>query len=526
MRRSITQVAFGALVLFVSSAHSVALADSVTVLFHFEGSDSGSKIGTALQSLGDVNGDGFGDIAINSKSPRGTYVFYGGNPSDTLPDLFLQGSSSISRMSDMTGDGIPDLLVSDATDSRIYLYRGFPDSLESTPYDSIVPDSAGYAFGGYLSVGMVGSDSVADLVFSDPNYPNHGKVYYYENPFSDDKVPDWAFLPGGFARNIRNVGLIDFDGDTQLDIFISMPGRVGEIGLVDTVGLIAVFLGPNYADTPDLVIAQPQGLDSIDWRQFPSGVANVADFDGDGWNDLAALYNTKPLIYLGGPSADTLVDFRLQGTTSLTSIAAAGDVNGDGGDDIVMGLTRTFWGAVDIYLGGSAMDIFYDLTITDDDLYPPRSIRNIGYQVASAGDFNGDGYDDILITCRNLPSPAGQPHVVYLVAGSPSIVTDVTDDIAPNLPCAFSLAQNHPNPFNLSTAISLDLPERQHVTLKVFNIVGRHVITLLDRRLPAGRHQVEWNGADDSGQWVGSGIYIYVLRGARGVKARKMLLLK
>ena len=93
-------------------------------------------------------------------------------------------------------------------------------------------------------------------------------------------------------------------------------------------------------------------------------------------------------------------------------------------------------------------------------------------------------------------------------------------------PQEYALHQNYPNPFNPETIISLDLPLEGRARLCVYNILGRKVITLLDEELTAGTHTVLWDGADESGQAVASGIYLYRLETETVTLSRKMMLLK
>ncbi|UCD94651.1 MAG: T9SS type A sorting domain-containing protein [Candidatus Zixiibacteriota bacterium] len=94
------------------------------------------------------------------------------------------------------------------------------------------------------------------------------------------------------------------------------------------------------------------------------------------------------------------------------------------------------------------------------------------------------------------------------------------------LPDGFALWQNRPNPFNAGTAIEYSLPRLSHVTIDVFNILGRKVSRLVDRKMPAGRHSVTWDGTNFEGEPVSSGIYLYRLKAGDYVKTRKMNLLK
>ncbi|MEE4311778.1 MAG: SdrD B-like domain-containing protein [candidate division KSB1 bacterium] len=77
------------------------------------------------------------------------------------------------------------------------------------------------------------------------------------------------------------------------------------------------------------------------------------------------------------------------------------------------------------------------------------------------------------------------------------------------LPTDYALSQNYPNPFNPETKIDYQLPEISRVTMKVYNILGQHVITLVDQQMEAGYHHIVWNGRNQFGSQVGSGIYLY-----------------
>jgi len=90
----------------------------------------------------------------------------------------------------------------------------------------------------------------------------------------------------------------------------------------------------------------------------------------------------------------------------------------------------------------------------------------------------------------------------------------------------FSLSLNYPNPFNPSTIISYQLPESDKVELTVFNISGQHITTLVNKEQTSGNYRVQWDGRDDKGVIVSSGVYIYRLKAGSFIKTRKMMLLR
>ncbi len=96
----------------------------------------------------------------------------------------------------------------------------------------------------------------------------------------------------------------------------------------------------------------------------------------------------------------------------------------------------------------------------------------------------------------------------------------------PQLPQSFRLAQNFPNPFNPVTTIQFSLPERAHVSVTIFNALGQQVRRLVEADYPGGVHQVQWDGKDDRGQNVSSGVYYYKLDSEKYHAIRKMILMR
>ena len=101
---------------------------------------------------------------------------------------------------------------------------------------------------------------------------------------------------------------------------------------------------------------------------------------------------------------------------------------------------------------------------------------------------------------------------------------------AGTLPKVFSLRQNYPNPFNPTTTITFDVPgelgEEKQVKLTIYNIRGRKVKMLVDSEYEPGSHRVVWDGRNDRGQRVTSGVYLYTLRSEAKTYTKKMILVK
>ncbi len=141
--------------------------------------------------------------------------------------------------------------------------------------------------------------------------------------------------------------------------------------------------------------------------------------------------------------------------------------------------------------GGAETDQGYSVTQTADG----------GYLVAGATRSFGQGNYDV--------------YLIRLTADQ----TDMEDSNA--LPIIFSLHQNHPNPFNVSTIILYSLPEAADVTIKIYDILGRRVETLIRKQQPAGYHQVIWDGREKP-----SGVYFVRLEAGGRSENVKMVLLK
>ncbi|MGE5498670.1 MAG: T9SS type A sorting domain-containing protein, partial [Syntrophothermus sp.] len=158
--------------------------------------------------------------------------------------------------------------------------------------------------------------------------------------------------------------------------------------------------------------------------------------------------------------------------------------------------------------------------------------------VQSADDMTGNiNPGSIILHLSGSKMPAGTAvQTTYSINGGP-------DNIGPDLllkndgitsaggeksklPSEFSLSQNYPNPFNPSTVISYSVPEVSFVTLRIYNLMGQEVRNLISEEKSPGKYFVKWNGENNSGKRVSSGIYLYRLTAGNHTETRKMNLLK
>ena len=116
-------------------------------------------------------------------------------------------------------------------------------------------------------------------------------------------------------------------------------------------------------------------------------------------------------------------------------------------------------------------------------------------------------------------------HRFKIVVGTKEYIENHNDGI-PLEHVRFFLYQNYPNPFNPETQIHYSLPKKDEVRISIFNVVGRRVRVLVHGMQNAGHHHVVWDGRDDQGRLVSSGVYLCKLEASKMVATRKMVVLK
>ena len=93
-------------------------------------------------------------------------------------------------------------------------------------------------------------------------------------------------------------------------------------------------------------------------------------------------------------------------------------------------------------------------------------------------------------------------------------------------PKDYKLYNNFPNPFNPSTKIAFELPKASHVTLTIYDVLGREVAQIADQSYPAGYSEITWNGINRNGQQISSGVYFYRITAGNWSKVMKMMMVK
>ena len=102
----------------------------------------------------------------------------------------------------------------------------------------------------------------------------------------------------------------------------------------------------------------------------------------------------------------------------------------------------------------------------------------------------------------------------------------LSNDIDEIIPSVFALHQNYPNPFNPTTSIEYDLPNDSYTVVTVFDVMGKHVKTLVDENQSAGFKTIRWDAKNDEGESVAAGMYIYQIKSGVNIASKKMILLR
>lgn len=158
------------------------------------------------------------------------------------------------------------------------------------------------------------------------------------------------------------------------------------------------------------------------------------------------------------------------------------------------------------------------LTLDDVEAGQFLEVRGVGEAEGGVAGKNGTS---ILVSKIKIIDAEGSGEYELEVDDAEGTATEGEE-----LPEDYALFQNYPNPFNPITTIRFSLPVSSSVTLKVFDITGREIQTIMSNTVVAGTHEVQWNGRNGAGLPVASGVYLYRLEAGKQVITRRMVLLK
>ncbi len=385
------------------------------VLYTFRGNSDNEKMGTRVASAGDVNNDGFNDVIvgahgdnINGTDSGSAYVFSGkdGSPlhtfnGDNAGDFF---GVNVASVGDINSDGFDDIIVGafrddnngiDSGSARIF--SGKDGNILYTFNGNSADDGFGSAVAG---AGDFNGDGLPDVIVGasgdDDNGTNTGTVRLYISAVDTDN--------DGISDDIDT----DDDNDGLSDIQESTLGTNNKItdtdgdGINDGTETINGFAPLDATHKPtafSLVESTTFNGDSAS-DYFGYSVAGAGDVNADGFDDvIVGAYNaggSGSARIISGANGTILYTFNgdSAGDSFGFSVARAGDVNGDGFDDVIVGAqgndsNGTDSGSARIFSGSDGSILYTFNGYSDHDYF--------GSSVASAGDVNGDGFDDVIV---------------------------------------------------------------------------------------------------------------------------------
>jgi hypothetical protein len=376
----------------------------------------------------DFNGDGYADAIVGAYgygSNQGrAYIYYGGPSMDNAADITMSGSAgsffgySVASAGDVNSDGYADAIVGaysyGSGAGRAYIYYGGA-SMDNVA--EVTLPGSGYRFGtSVAAAGDVNADGFADVIVGAEAYSsNTGQAYiYYGGGSSMDTDAD-VTMTGQASQNYFGFSVAsagDVNGDGFADAIVG-----GHRYFFGTGRAYIYYGGSLMNPNPDADVIMDGESTS---QSFGYSVASAGDVNGDGYADaIVGGYNMQPgraYIYYGG------IDIELNPAANVTmlgespfddygvSVASAGDVNRDGYADALVGAPA--WGSNNgrayIYYGGAAMNPVADV--------PPLTGEagdRLGVSVAQAGDLNADGYPDVIVGANLYSGSQGRAQIYY-----------------------------------------------------------------------------------------------------------------
>lgn len=418
----------------------------------FNSTDTSFRTGWAVAGAGDVNGDGYSDVIvgdwrdnIGGQNNEGIALVFHGSAAGliTTPATVIQNNQSnswlgrsVSSAGDVNGDGYADVLIgasqysvgSVVLQGAVYLHLGGPTGISPNFFIRYTGGVGGALLGESVSVaGDVNGDGYSDFIAGAYRQGIGGaaRIYlggtYVMAPTAPaiGTISPINFAPGpanslmGFS--VANAG--DVNGDGYSDVIVGAPeasnGQANE-------GLAFLYYGSatGLAATPDVTLEM-----NLANARFGYSVATAGDVDGDGYADVIigapqAGGTGRAYIFRGGPGGlSTTPALTLNGTVGSRfghAVSTAGDVNSDGFADVVIGAPVA--GTASIHLGsGAGTNAAAHLVITG-----PQAGSSFGFAVATAGDVNGSGFSDVIVGAPDFSNGEAGEGAAYAYYGSDS----------------------------------------------------------------------------------------------------------
>lgn len=236
--------------------------------------------------------------------------------------------------------------------------------------------------------------------------------------------------------------------------------------------------------------------------------------DGDNWKSRMYYLDTIQFKITGGTFSNAITYSHMftpeEQLAGYYIYSLMTDLNGDNYTDFYI---LSYTGNSSAYRQG-----FKIFSMVDGSTIFERKDNNTWYSEPTISDLDNDGVLDCSFYSYTFPYNGTYKYEVYS--------TGVTTDMKETSPRGFVLNQNFPNPFNPSTVIRFTLQKSQQVSVEIYNVEGRLIRTLVQENLPEGSHEISWDGKDERGFNLPSGIYFYSLRGSGHQLTKKMVLLK
>ncbi|MBU1099556.1 MAG: FG-GAP repeat protein [Bacteroidetes bacterium] len=391
-------------------------------------------LGYSVSGAGDVNNDGYDDVIVGAygNTLKGTaYIYFGGSSMNSIADVKMTGLSdyekfgySVSSAGDVNNDGYSDVIVGapgySSNTGRAYIFLGASGtSMNNAAALTMTGENTGNEFGNSVSsAGFVNNDNYSDFIIGAAKYESaKGRAYIYMGGASLNNIADVVITGDNandnFGSQVSSAGDLNNDGFT--DIIIGAESNNFETGFAK------IYYGATGVTMDNISDGTLTGENTYD--KFSVSVSSAGDLNNDGFDDIivgASNYSKglgKTYIYKGASTFDINVGLTITGDAGFgnqfgTSISGAGDINNDGIDDIIIGAPKynNYTGRAYIYFGSnsSTPNNNVDLVLTGES-----EESYFGYSVATAGDVNNDGYDDVIVGAYNYNTGRGRAYIYY-----------------------------------------------------------------------------------------------------------------